>query len=85
MDAVQIAVLTKLIPNPEATQRLDADGLLVREGGVLDQGDEPLGELLSGQVKPVSSTASALSSSRLSLEAPVRTGSTTRIPTLVST
>jgi electron transfer flavoprotein beta subunit len=40
MGVVQIAVLTKLIPNPEATPRLDADGLLVREGGVLDQGDE---------------------------------------------
>jgi electron transfer flavoprotein beta subunit len=40
MGDVQIAVLTKLIPNPEATPRLDADGLLVREGGVLDQGDE---------------------------------------------
>jgi electron transfer flavoprotein beta subunit len=40
MGAVQIAVLTKLIPNPEATPRLDSDGLLVREGGVLDQGDE---------------------------------------------
>ena len=37
---VQIAVLTKQIPNPETTPRLDADGLLVREGGVLDPGDE---------------------------------------------
>ena len=37
---MQIAVLTKQIPNPEATPRLDADGLLVREGGVLDPGDE---------------------------------------------
>jgi electron transfer flavoprotein beta subunit len=40
MGAVNIAVLTKLIPSPEATPRLDADGLLVREGGVLDPGDE---------------------------------------------
>ena len=37
---MQIAVLTKLIPNPEATPRLDAQGLLIREGGVLDPGDE---------------------------------------------
>ena len=37
---MNIVVLTKLIPNPEATPRLDADGLLVREGGVLDPGDE---------------------------------------------
>jgi electron transfer flavoprotein beta subunit len=40
MGGVQIAVLTKSIPNPDATPRLDAGGLLVREGGVLDQGDE---------------------------------------------
>ena len=37
---MQIAVLTKQIPNPEAAPRLDADGLLIREGGGLDQGDE---------------------------------------------
>ncbi len=37
---MQIAVLTKSIPNPDATPRLDGDGLLVREGGVLDPGDE---------------------------------------------
>ncbi len=37
---MQIAVLTKQIPSPEATPRLDAGGLLVREGGVLDPGDE---------------------------------------------
>ena len=36
-------------------------------------------------LKAVSSTASALSSSRLSQEAPVRTGSTTATPTSVST
>jgi electron transfer flavoprotein beta subunit len=40
MCGVQIAVLTKLIPNPEAAPRLDAGGLLIREGGVLDPGDE---------------------------------------------
>jgi electron transfer flavoprotein beta subunit len=37
---MNIAVLTKQIPNPEATPRLDSSGLLVREGGVLDPGDE---------------------------------------------
>jgi electron transfer flavoprotein beta subunit len=40
MDGVQVVALVKLIPNPEAAPRLDADGLLIRDGGVLDQGDE---------------------------------------------
>jgi electron transfer flavoprotein beta subunit len=40
MGGVQIAVLTKQIPNPDTAPRLDGDGLLVREGGVLDPGDE---------------------------------------------
>jgi electron transfer flavoprotein beta subunit len=42
---MNIAVLTKQIPNPEATPRLDDSGLLVREGGVLDPGDEVCLEL----------------------------------------
>ena len=58
---MQIAVLAKQIPNPDATPRLDADGLLVREGGVLDPGDEvglelalQLAEAHGGEVTAVS-------------------------------
>jgi electron transfer flavoprotein beta subunit len=51
MGGVQISVLTKLVPNPDTTPRLDADGLLVRDGGVLDQGDEVGLELALGLVE----------------------------------